>query len=385
VSAREIYLDYNATTALDQEVLDEMLPWMTEKFWNAASAHAGGRQASQAVEKARESIAASIGALPREIVFTSGATEADNAALKGAFESAPQGRNRVIVGATEHKAVLDTAEWLADRGADVTAAPVSRSGLIDEDALDEMLDETVALVSIMSANNETGVIAPIARLAEAAHEVGALFHADATQTVGKVPVDLESLGVDLASFSAHKLYGPKGVGALYVRRGVDLDPLLHGGGHERGLRSGTLNVPGIVGFGRATELASIVMSEESTRQSDLTRRLVEGLGKLPNVTLIASESERLPNTANLRFGGVDGEAVMANAPNLLVSSGSACTSMAPEPSHVLCAMGLSAEEAQECLRFSLGRPTTPSDIDQAIEMIVHSVERVRSFDMVPAR
>jgi cysteine desulfurase len=267
----------------------------------------------------------------------------------------------------------------------VTAAPVSRSGLIDEDALDEMLDETVALVSIMSANNETGVIAPIARLAEAAHEVGALFHADATQTVGKVPVDLESLGVDLASFSAHKLYGPKGVGALYVRRGVDLDPLLHGGGHERGLRSGTLNVPGIVGFGRATELASIVMSEESTRQSDLTRRLVEGLGKLPNVTLIASESERLPNTANLRFGGVDGEAVMANAPNLLVSSGSACTSMAPEPSHVLCAMGLSAEEAQECLRFSLGRPTTPSDIDQAIEMIVHSVERVRSFDMVPAR
>jgi len=380
-----VYLDYNATTPMAEEVLEEMLPWMTDRFWNAASIHQGGRQASWAVDQARESIADLLGVRPGSICFTSGATEANNLAIKGAMLAAGPSRTRILVGATEHKAVLDPAHAMESTGVEVVVIPVDASGLIDEEALAAALDESVALVSIMLANNETGVIAPIERLTHAAHEVGALFHTDATQAVGKIPVDLESLGVDMASFSAHKVYGPKGIGALYVARDVELVPLLHGGGHERGLRSGTMNVPGIVGFARAAQLSTTSMLVEYERQSELIADLVDGLRlHIGGVELVGAGSSRLPNTANIRFEGVDGEALLANAPLLGVSSGSACTSMTPSPSHVLLAMGYANDEAEQCLRFSVGRPTRGDEIDQAVAMAAAAVERIRSLEAVSA-
>jgi cysteine desulfurase len=386
MTTRSIYLDYNATTPLDQGVLDDMLPWMTEQFWNAASTHPLGRRAATATDSAREEIAAFVGVEPREIVFMSGATEADNAALKGAYAAGTPNRKRIIIGATEHKAVLDTAGWLADQGVEVAIAPVDDSGRIIEGAFRKLLDETVGLVSIMLANNETGVLAPIAHLADATHEVGAIFHTDATQAVGRIPVDFAALGVDLASFSAHKMYGPKGVGALFVSRRTDIDPLIHGGGHERGIRSGTLNVPGIIGFARATQLASRSLSTEPARQARLVEHLVNGLSEcLQGVELVGETADRLPNTANIRFSGADAEAVMANAPDLAVSSGSACTSMIPAPSHVLSAMGLDSDAALECLRFSVGRPTVAIDIDEATESVVNAVHRVRDLQGAEVR
>jgi cysteine desulfurase len=378
-----IYLDYNATTPLDEQALQDMLPWMTDKFWNASSNHLLGRRAAEAIGAAREALADLVNVRPSEIVFTSGATEADNAALKGAYAVAAPGRRRVIVGASEHKAILDTAEWLAGQGAEVVIAPVDKSGAICEDAYLPLLDETVAIVSVMVANNETGVLAPIRLLAEAAHEVGALFHTDATQAVGRTVVDFEELDVDLASFSGHKMYGPKGIGALYVSRHTRLSPLIHGGGHERGLRSGTLNVPCIVGFGSAAQVAMKVLPAESTRQVQLIEHLVsELLEMLPGTERIGANAPKLPNTANLRFAGADAEAVMANAPTVAISSGSACTSMTPAPSHVLLAMGLDRDEALECLRFSVGRPTDELEIDRAVDQVISAVRRVRDLASV---
>jgi len=380
-----VYLDYNATTPVLEEVLAEMLPWMTDQFWNAASIHQGGRQAFRAVDQAREAIAELLGVRPGGICFTSGATEANNLAIKGSLLAAAPGRTRIIVGATEHKAGLDPAHAMESAGAEVIVVPVDSSGLVEEQAFVDALDETVAIVSIMLANNETGVIAPVERLAQTAHEVGALFHTDATQAFGKIPVDLESLGVDMASFSAHKVYGPKGIGALYVARAVELVPLLHGGGHERGLRSGTMNVAGAVGFARAAQMSMASMAAECERHADLVGRLVDGLRRrIRGVELVGEGPPRLPNTANVRFAGVDGEALLANAPLLGVSSGSACTSMTPAPSHVLLAMGYPSEAAEQCLRFSVGRPTEIAEIDQALEMTVAAVERVRSLEAVPA-
>jgi cysteine desulfurase len=378
-----IYLDYNATTPLDEQALQDMLPWMTDQFWNAASTHHLGRRAAEATETARAALACLVNVRPSEIVFTSGATEADNAALKGAYAAAAPGRRRVIVGASEHKAIFDTAEWLAGQGADVVVAPVDEVGVIRDDTYRRLLDESVAIVSVMLANNETGVLAPIRRLADAAHEVGALFHTDATQAVGRIVVDFEELDVDLASFSGHKMYGPKGIGALYVSRHTRLSPLIHGGGHERGLRSGTLNVPCIVGFGSAAQLAMKVMNAESTRQAQLIGHLVsELMGRLPGVERVGANAPKLPNTASLRFAGADAEAVMANAPTVAVSSGSACTSMTPAPSHVLIAMGLGRNEALECLRFSVGRPTDELEIDRAVDQVVGAVRRVRDLASV---
>lgn len=386
MTTRPIYLDYNSTTPLDQGVLDEMLPWMTQQFWNAASTHPLGRRAAIATDTAREEIAAFVGVQPREIVFMSGATEADNAALKGACAAGAPNRKHIIIGATEHKAVLDTAGWLGDQGAEVAIAPVDGSGRIIEGAFRELLDETVGLVSIMLANNETGVLAPISDLAAATHEVGAIFHTDATQAVGRISVDFAALGVDLASFSAHKMYGPKGVGALFVSRRTDIDPLIHGGGHERGMRSGTLNVPGIIGFASAAQLASKSLSTEPARQARLVQHLVNGLSdRLHGVELVGETADKLPNTANIRFSGADAEAVMANAPDLAVASGSACTSMIPAPSHVLSAMGMDSDAALECLRFSVGKPTDAIDIDDAIAMVVSAVNRVRDFQAAGVR
>ena len=355
----EIYLDYNATTPVDPAVLEAMLPWFTSEFGNAASVHPRGRRALGAVEHAREQVAALLGVSPRRSSGPLARPKPTTCALKGAVEASPPGRGRVLLGATEHKAVLDTGEWLLSQGATVDLVPVDADGLPDATALRELLDDDVAVVSVMLANNETGVIAPVAELADLAHEVGALFHTDATQAPGRIPVDLSELGVDLASFSAHKMYGPKGIGCLYVSRSVRLAPHMHGGGHERGLRSGTLNVPGIVGFGAAAALAAEKEPADSSRYRALVESLVGGLQeRVDGVELVAAGAPRLPNTANLRFHGTDGEAVMANAPLVAISSGSACTSQVPTASHVLRAMGMTDAEAAECLRFSVGRQTS---------------------------
>ncbi|MBD3923300.1 cysteine desulfurase [Nocardioides cavernae] len=374
-----VYLDYNATTPLAPEVLELMIPWMIEKPWNAASAHVGGRIALGAVETARGEVADLIGARPKEIVFTSGSTEANNLAIRGSLDTATD-RRRVLVAATEHKAVLETAEALTASGVKVEMLPVHRDGLVDLEYLSTALGGDVALVSVMLANNETGVIQPIDQIARLAHHSGALVHSDATQAPGRMQIDVQELGLDLASFSAHKFYGPKGVGALYVRRGVSLSPQQLGGGHEAGLRSGTTNVPGVVGMGAASTLAQQNLAksvEQSQRLIDLLIGCINE--KLPGAEVVTGTAKRLPNTVNLRFPGADGEAVMVNAPNVLMSTGSACTSRVPDASHVLQAMGRSQEEAYECLRFSVGRETTAEEMSVAADCVASAVERVREL------
>ena len=374
-----VYLDYNATTPVAPEVLGAMTPWFTEQFWNAASSHPMGMVANDAVEAARRQVADLMGAHPNEIVFTSGSTESINLALKGALSASP-GRTGIVTAATEHKAVLDTTAWLADHGATTCVMSVSASGEIDPGLLARSVDEHTAVISVMAANNETGVIADLAGPAEAARLCGALFHTDATQAVGRINFDVEHAAVDLASISAHKIYGPKGVGALYVRRGVRIDALIHGGGHEHNMRSGTLNVAGIVGFGAAAELAAKQRDEDSERSTQHILELLAGLAsRLDGVGVVAESVPRLPNTVNVRFAGADAEAVMVNAPTVSLSSGSACTSMVPHPSHVLIAMGMSADDASECLRFSIGRPTTSEDITEAVAALVPAVTRVREL------
>jgi len=377
-----IYLDHNATTPLDSRVLERMMPWMTEGFWNASSSHAGGRLAAKAVEDARRQVAALLGARASEIVITSGATEANNLALKGVLQLAGIQRNRLVTFATEHKAVLDTAEWLATTGTEVTVLPVNTDGTIDLCHLEEQLAPgNVGLVSVMAANNETGVLADLTAISDLAHHYGALVHTDATQRIGKLSFRVPEARVDLASMSAHKMYGPKGVGALFVSRRVELLPMMHGGGHERGMRSGTLNVPAIVGMGEAAAICMESVEVEADRQCALRTQLTKAItSRIPNAWETTATGNRLPNTANLRFEGADAEAVMANAPDVAISSGSACTSLVPTPSHVLMAMGFDPSAASECLRFSLGRTTTALEIDAAVTSIERSVRRVRELD-----
>jgi cysteine desulfurase len=373
------YLDYNATTPVDPVVLDAMMPWFTGNFWNAASAHLAGRFALDAVDAAREQVASAIGARQNEIVFTSGSTESINLALKGAVAASPSRRN-VITTSTEHKAVLDTAEWLKSNQSKVTIIPTDSAGVVDLSALEDALDEGTAVVSAMAANNETGVVTSLQELIEVSQKHEVLFHSDATQVIGRGPFNVEELGLDLASLSAHKIYGPKGVGALFVRRGTQLEAVTHGGGHERGLRSGTLNVPAIVGFGAAANLVTSRLKQATDKSLALVNQLVVGLNQqLVDIEIVAESTDRLPNTVNIRFNGADSDAVMANAPSIAVSSGSACSARIPSPSHVLMAMGLSSKEASECLRFSVGYPTTSEDIDKTITAIVYAVERVREL------
>jgi cysteine desulfurase len=377
--AKTIYLDYNATTPVAPEVLDAMRPWFTERFWNAASTHSLGGVANDAVETARGQVADLIGAHPNEVVFTSGSTESINLALKGALTASPD-RNGLVTAATEHKAVLDVAAWLDDQGATTQILPVTTAGEIDPETFTWSVDERTAVVSVMAANNETGVIADLSRPAEAARRCGALFHTDATQAVGRIDFDVKRCDADLASISAHKLYGPKGVGALYVRRTIQIEAEIHGGGHERNMRSGTLNVAGIVGFGAAAELAAKRRHEDADRSTRHVERLVSALtAQLDGVEVIAESAPRLPNTVNLHFTGADAEAVMINAPTVAVSAGSACTSMVPHPSHVLTAMGMSTDDASECLRFSTGRSTTSDDIAKAVSVLVPAVNRIREL------
>jgi cysteine desulfurase len=379
-----IYLDHHATTPVDARVLEAMLPFFGERFGNAASKqHRFGWDASDAVERARKQIAALVGAGSKDIVFTSGATEANNLAIKGAVKARRGERDHVVTIATEHKAVLDPIASLAKEGWRVTVLPVASSGLVDVTSVADAVTDRTALVSVMAANNEVGVLQPIKELAGAAHAKGAWFHTDAVQAAGKVAFDVDALDVDFASITAHKVYGPKGAGALYVRRRRDvaIAAEIDGGGHERGMRSGTLNVPGIVGFGRAAEIARQEMPAESRRIAALRDRLLERLQKTTDgMTVNGAMDKRLPGNLNVSFAGVDGEALLVSLDDIAVSSGAACTQA--EPSHVLIALGVAKDRALASLRFGLGRSTTASDVDYAAAKVSDVVARLRQMSPV---
>jgi cysteine desulfurase len=379
-----VYMDNHATTRVDPRVLEAMLPYFTEKYGNAASrSHEFGWKAEEAVENARGQIARLINASPKEIIFTSGATESDNLALKGVAEFHRAKGNHIITQATEHKAVLDVCKRLEQSGCEITYLPVAKDGRIDLDDLRRAITPKTILISIMYANNEIGVVQPIAEIGKIAKQAGVLFHTDAVQAIGKLPVDVERDGIDLLSISAHKLYGPKGVGVLYVRRKnprVQIAPMIDGGGHERGLRSGTLNVPGIVGLGKACEICSKEMTEESARLGTLRDKLKEAiLSRLEDTTINGSIEYRLPNNLNLSFAGVEGDALLMGINDVAVSSGSACTSATLEPSHVLSALGVPEELAHSSIRFGLGRFNTAEDVDYVAGRVVETVKRLREL------
>ncbi len=379
--ARPIYLDYQATTPCDPRVVEAMLPFFTERFGNPHSVHHGyGGQAEAAVETARAQVAALIGAEPREIVFTSGATEANNLAIKGVARFHRERRGHLVCCTTEHKCVLEAVRRLEREGTRVTRLAVGADGLIDLAELEAALTEETALVTIMAVNNEIGVIQPLAGIGALCRERGALFHSDAAQAVGKIPLDVAAMKIDLLSISGHKAYGPMGVGALYVRRRprVRLEPLFDGGGQERGLRSGTLPLPLCVGLGAACAIAKAEMAEESERLGRLQRRLHEGLTTgLSGIRVNGDPERRTPGNLNLSFAGLDGEALIAAMPGIAVSTGSACTSASVEPSYVLRALGLGDDLAGASIRIGLGRYTTEAEVDTAIETIVAAVTRLR--------
>ena len=379
-----VYLDNNATTQMDPRVLEAMTPFFLEHFGNAASrSHAFGWEAEEAVDYAREQIAKLIGAAPTEIVFTSGGTESDNLAVKGVYEMYAGKGNHIITAVTEHKAVLDTCKHIEKLGGDVTYLPVKADGLIDLKELEAAIKPTTILIAIMYANNETGTIQPIPEICAIAKKNGVLMFTDAVQTVGKIPVDVNKDGIDLMSFTAHKMYGPKGVGALYVRRKnprVKVTAQMDGGGHERGMRSGTLNVPGIAGFGKACEICMFEMEADTQRIGKLRDKLETALMTLEGVHINGSTKQRLPQVTNISFNNVEGEGLlMGFNKNIAVSSGSACTSASIEPSYVLKALGLGDDLAHSSLRFSLGRFTSEEQIDYAIKIISETVLKFREM------
>jgi cysteine desulfurase len=371
-------MDYNATTPLDKRVLEAIMPYLTEHFGNTASrSHAYGWKAAEAVDTARQQLADFLGCTKKEIIFTSGATEAVNLAIKGVFETFSQKGNHIITVKTEHKAVLDTCQHLEKLGADVTYLEVDAEGNISLENLEKAIKKETILISVMAANNETGVIYPIKQIAEIAHRHDVLFHSDATQAVGKMQINVIEDEIDLLNFSGHKLYGPKGVGVLYLRKKLSIIAQQDGGKHERGMRSGTLNVTGIVGLGEAAEICQNSMSEEAERLSNLRNKLENGiLEKLPNTKINGNIAQRLPNTTNICFGKIDGEQLLMNLNKIAVSNGSACNSASTEPSYVLKAMGLDDESAYNSVRFSLGRMTQESDIELAIEHVLNVVEKM---------
>jgi cysteine desulfurase len=379
-----IYLDHHATTPLDPRVLEEMLPYLTDKFGNAASrSHSFGWVADEAVESAREQVAKLVGASSEEIVFTSGATESDNLAIKGVAEIRRHKGNHIITAATEHKAVLDTGKRLERYGYRVTYLPVAPDGLIDLEELGRAITSATVLVTIMAANNETGVLQPIGEIGSLCRERGVLFHTDAAQAAGKIPIDVEKQNMDLVSISGHKMYGPKGVGALYVRKGMELAPIIDGGGHERGMRSGTLNVPGIVGLGTACRLSREELAEESERTAKLRDRLREKLtARFEDVRVNGSIDERLPGNLNVSFPGIDGEELMTAIDDIAVSSGAACTSAHAEPSYVLKALGIPDDLAESSIRFGIGRFNTEEEIDYAAGRVIETVEQLRELSRI---
>lgn len=384
---RLIYLDNNATTPCDPRVVEAMVPYFYDKFGNAASrSHHFGWEAEDAVDYAREQLAALLDVEDKEIIFTSGATESNNLALKGVFEMYAKKGNHIITAETEHKAILDTCKHLEKAGADITYLKVQEDGLIDLANLEAAIKPTTILVSIMWANNESGVIQPMAEIAKICEKHGILFHSDATQAVGKIPTHPRETGVHLMSFSAHKMYGPKGVGGLYVSRKnprVKVTAQMDGGGHERGMRSGTLNVPGIVGFGKAAEIARLEMAQDAERVSKLRDKLESELCKLEETKVNGNVNSRMPHVTNISFKHVEGEGLMMTFnQNIAVSSGSACTSASLEPSYVLVAMGLGDDLAHSSIRFSLGRFTTEEDVDAAIKLVTDGVNHMRELSPI---
>jgi cysteine desulfurase len=378
-----IYLDFHASTPVDRRVLDAMLPFFCEHYGNAASqTHAFGWKADAAVEAARRQVAVAIGAVPKEIVFTSGATESNNLAIKGAAHALKGKGDHIITVATEHKAVLDSCKQLTREGFRLTCLGVGSDGLVDLQALADAMTEHTILVSVMTANNEIGVLQPIKEIAAIAHGRGVLVHTDAVQAIGKVPFSVVETGVDMASLTAHKIYGPKGVGALFVRKAdpkIDLEPLIDGGGHERGLRSGTLNVPGIVGFGKAAEIAAAEVSGEASRVGALRDRLLDGLRtRVPDLRVNGSMTHRIPHNLNVTFPDVVGESLLLGISDICVSAGSACSSGSEEPPYVLKALGLDPDLARASIRFGLGRQTTLEEIDYTIGKVADVVHQLRA-------
>lgn len=373
------YFDYNATTPVSSEVLEVLIPAMTYVYGNASSIHQDGQAAKQKLEAARRQMGALLRCGWKDIVFTSGGTEANNIAVLGAVRAHPARQKHVVTTAIEHHAVLKTCERLEREGVAVTYVPFRSPERLAEE-IQRALRPTTVLVSVMHANNETGAILPLQEIAAVAREAGVLFHSDGVQAVGKIPVDVEALGVDLYSISGHKIYAPKGIGALYVRKGVNLDPLMHGGRHERGLRPGTENVPAAMALGRAAAWLSASGAEEAARLAELRDRLeTKILAAVPQTTVTAADSPRVPNTTNIRFDGIEGEALLIalDLRGFAVSSGAACSSGAVEPSHVLTAMGMSKGEARSCLRFSLGRANTIEQVDALVEAVAQSVAQLR--------
>ena len=380
----EVYLDYNGSAPLDPRVAEVMVPALIEGVGNASSTHGFGRRQAAAADEAREQVARLVGGRPSDVVFTAGATEANNLALHGVVEGTLADRPRILISAVEHASVRQTGRWLNEQGlAKLDVISVTAGGFVDLDHLETLLDADVGLVSVMAANSETGVLNPVTEIAELVHAAGAVFHCDATQLVGRLPFDLNEVGADLISLSGHKICGPGGVGALVgTRRSLrQLRPVIHGGGHERGLRSGSLNVAGIVGLGAAARIAAEERTSEAARVAALRDGLVNALrSRLPEVHDNGDITRRLPNTANLRFEGADAEAVVANMNPVAVSTGSACSAGSIEPSEVLLAMGVARDRAFEAVRFSLGRFTTESDIEVAVERTVTAVEYVRAMN-----
>ncbi len=383
---RPIYLDHHATTPLDPAVLDAMMPYLTDAFGNAASkTHPYGWEAEEAVETAREQVAALIHAKPEEIVFTSGATESDNLALKGVAMAYRDRGHHIITTPTEHKAILDTCHYLEQHGFEVTYVPVDPTGRVDPEDIRKAITPQTILVSVMHVNSEIGTIAPLAEIGAITRERGVLFHSDAVQGVGKIPCDVGALNVDLLSISGHKIYGPKGVGALYVRKTrperIRLEPTVHGGGHERGVRSGTLNVPGIVGLGKACAVCQDLMPEESNRLLQLRHRLYHGLtSRLDDIYLNGHPELRVPGNLNLCFARVQDESLLLSLKDIVaLSAGSACTSDSHEPSYVIQAIGVEPYLAHSAIRFGLGRHTTEAHIDTVIDAVAEKVERLRAL------
>lgn len=375
-----IYLDNNSTTKLDPRVLEEMMPYLTSQYGNASSSHIMGQGVSIQIERARESIGDLINSNPEDIIFTAGATESINLALRGTLHHKRSPNANIVTLKTEHSAVLDTCQDLENSGISVRYVNVTSDGIVDFDELNNLVDQDTILVCAMWVNNETGVIQPIGRIAQLAHSKGALLMSDATQAVGKLTVDVLENEVDLLAFSGHKFYGPKGVGALYINQRLKLKPLIFGGGHERGVRSGTLNVPGIVGMGKAASIARLEMNKDANKISLLANQLMSGIFSNHKASLNGSQTLRLCNTMNILFEGVENTALMMKLKHICISTGSACKSLIIEPSHVLLAMGLTKEQANSSLRFSLGRFNTQQDIQFTVEAIKEAIGNLTMLD-----
>jgi cysteine desulfurase len=382
---KPIYMDHSATTPVDPEVFYEMKPYFTDSYGNASSVHRFGQNARRAVEKAREQVAKLINASPREIVFTSGGTEADNQAIVSYMTAVQSKGKHIITSAIEHHAVLETCRHLAKQDFDLSVLPVTPEGIVEEEALQAALKPESRLVSIMHANNEIGTVQNIKELAAIAHEAGAVFHTDAVQTLGKIPIDVKAMGIDMLSGSSHKLYGPKGVGCLYIKKGLRVPGLLHGGGQEGKLRAGTENVPAIVGFGKACELAQQNMAKRKEHLEKLSKRLQEGiLNTIPNTLLTGHSSQRLPGNVSVCFEFVEGESIllMLDSYGIMASSGSACTSGALDPSHVLMALGLPHEIAHGSLRLTLGKDNTEEDVERVLEVLPGIIANLRRISPI---